>query len=708
MDRAWDIGMTPAPRLAALVLCALAGSGCGDPTIDLGPADGGGDGGGGNYGFPPGSDLAGLDLTGGGVTPCGDNQPGCQTASFGPPGHQFSLRSDPMPDPNESDNGVDRDGNGWLGLSASHANFDFLWLANTNDWNIGSVSKVNSKTVRETARYFTVTCFSNPGGSRAACDGTNGCCTRDDYARFQQRAQMQPDGPHQTVNASGNVPSRTAVDYNGDVWVANRAFGLQSSVSKIANDPSECTDRNGTPGIQTSSDVNGDGVIDTDCNRNGVPDDVADVQAKPCENGMAQEFYGLDDECVLFTTNTNEPDKWGRPLALGPGETDFGPSDAWAGCYQDGKFFRVDGTTGQIKDQTQVPHVDGTGPYGAAIDAAGIAWVTYLASGLSVFDAKQPAMTAKVRDPNGFAVSGYGITLDRDQNVWTGGYGTGHAYRYTPDRSNGFAKLSTGLWTVVNTPGANAGANGNGRGIAADARTAQTYFVWMARDGGFVTRIAASAISLPNGQDQSVDGSAMPAMRVDGSNTIGAGVDRDQNIWGISYGGSVATRIKVDQAGNMTPPDIQNGTPHMGCPVGGGDRCTLQFGGNPDPQPYTYSDFTGFGLRNFTDPKGDYSVIQKGCYSGDTQWANVTWDATVPPNTKLTLRARSGMTPTPDGSWGPWSADLDASPADLKTAVMPNPAPYLQVEFDFTTTDRSSTAKLKSFSINYLCLNGIG
>ena len=37
----------------------------------------------------------------------------------------------------------------------------------------------------------------------------------------------------------------------------------------------------------------------------GIPDDIANVKAKPCINGKAQEFYGFDDECVLFTTNTN-------------------------------------------------------------------------------------------------------------------------------------------------------------------------------------------------------------------------------------------------------------------------------------------------------------------------------------------------------------------------------------------------------------------
>ncbi len=660
----------------------------------------------------PGADLGTFDA---GVTPCGDNEPGCQQQGFGPPATTFPLQSDPSPDPNESDNGVNRDPSGWLGLSDSQTSFDFLWLANTNDWGTGSVSKVDSKRVREVARYFTVTCFSDPGGSRAACDGMNGCCSRDDWVRFQHRTSGLPDGPHQAVNLTSNSPSRTAVDFNGDVWVANRAFGVQSSVTRIANDPSECTERNGAPGIQTSSDVNGDGLIDTDCNANGLPDDVADVQKTPCTNGKPQEFYGLDDECILFTTNTNEPDKWGRPLALTPSGVDIGPSDAWAGSYQDGRFFRID-ATGQTVAMTSVPVIPGSGPYGAVVDASGIVWVTQLGAGLTWFDSGHPASVGQVRDASGFRVSGYGITLDRDQNVWTGGWGDGNAYRYTPDRSSGTANLSRGFWTVVTNPGGAAGATGNGRGIAADARSQNAYFAWMARDGnnqnpGFVVRIDASAIALPSGQDRTVDGSAMPGQKVDGTDTIGAGLDREQNVWGISYGGSVATRIEVDSAGNMTPPDLAGGGAGSGCPVGGGDRCALQLAGHPEPNPYTYSDFTGFGLRNFTSPKGFYSYVQKGCPGNDTQWARITWDADVPVGTTLTVRARSGKAPTPDNTWGDWTPPFSTSPAVLDAVsgpLSPNPADHLQVEFDFATTNFHTTPKLKGFTIDFICLNTIG
>src|SRR5207302_604902 len=133
---------------------------------------------------------------------------------------------------------------------------------------------------REVARYITVTCESNEkaswrdhstqivGGASGIptatnCDGTNGCCARG------------PTGGGRTpVQLIRNRPSRTAVDFNGDAWVANRAHDSppnQSSVTKIANKnnsitDTDCIDRNGNGKIETSFDANGDGIINTDCN----------------------------------------------------------------------------------------------------------------------------------------------------------------------------------------------------------------------------------------------------------------------------------------------------------------------------------------------------------------------------------------------------------------------------------------------------------
>ena len=57
---------------------------------------------------------------------------------------------------------------------------------------------------------------------------------------------------------------------------------------------------------------------------------------------------------------------------------------------------------------------------------------------LGYFDTRQPARAGTTRAPVGYAINAYGIALDRDQNVWQGGWTSGNAYRYTPDRPRGF------------------------------------------------------------------------------------------------------------------------------------------------------------------------------------------------------------------------------------------------------------------------------
>src|SRR5438128_1790999 len=223
-----------------LLVAAAFAVGCGSNTDNGGARDM--SGGGFNFDFAGqgGSDDAGPNE-------CGDNDPGCMVKGFGPDrGFPFPLGTDKPPDPNEADDGVARDKNGWLGLSSSQAAFDYLWLANTQDWDRGSITKMDSKTIRELARYWTVTCNSlGKGDRKGGCDGTNGCCAADSLQQYENRKNKQPQGPYQQVQTNSNDPSRTAVDFNGDVWVANRAFGGQSSVTKVANDITECIDRNG-------------------------------------------------------------------------------------------------------------------------------------------------------------------------------------------------------------------------------------------------------------------------------------------------------------------------------------------------------------------------------------------------------------------------------------------------------------------------------
>ena len=92
--------------------------------------------------------------------------------------------------------------------------------------------------------------------------------------------------------------------------------------------------------------------------------------------------------------------------------------------------------------------------------------------------------------------------------------------------------------------GAKLGAAGVGRGIAADSRTANQYWVWMAGNEGWIVRIPGSDIKMLK-MDQTIAGDDYFAYRVAGNSISGAGVDREQNVWSVATSGSVATRARA-------------------------------------------------------------------------------------------------------------------------------------------------------------------
>jgi hypothetical protein len=675
---------------------------------------------------------------------CGDNDPTCTVGGpTSPPPMQFPLPSDNPPPNNVTADGVGRDPNGDLILSSTNSVFDFLWIADDTAYSVGLVSKVRTKPFatapfyREVARYVSVTCQSDsvnggkegivlgkPAPAPLCTDGVHGCCSRAESV-------PGPNGKHQPIRVLLNRPSRTAVDFNGDVWVANRAVDLnlqtpgQASVSKIANDPKDCIDRNHNGKIDTSSDINNDGIITTDCNQDGLPDDASTI----CSPGQSHEFYGLDDECILFTTDVGGPTTgYGRPLALGPGTGNTGASDAWAGTWMDGTFYRVDGTTGLIKATVKInPQPDGgtmvnSQPYGAAIDSFGILWAPNEGSPyLFYFDTNTPTNQGMVKENlggggfYGIAVDGFALQTSSGsppqlvQQVWLGEVGANNAgaYRYRPVRGAGFPGLATGTWALANLSGGPA----QGRGIGVDNRT-PTSFAWVALDGlspavpsGALGRIP---IDIPDGMNSLAASNWFSTTQ---NGTLGAGVAADLDLWGINQGSSSATHFKVDPAGNVlnaAGPDI---VPLDDKPSASEDFCAPNSGlGTCKPHPYTYSDFTGFGLRNFTNPHGSYTWIQTGCAPMKTKWLKVVWDAMTPTGTTVTMKVRSADDATTLLS-APWTGGYTSSPADLSTApgpVMPNPSGFLQVEFDLTTTDKSATPVLQDFHILYECLNQVG
>ena len=111
-----------------------------------------------------------------------------------------------------------------------------VWADN---YNYGYVVRLDSKTGAQTARFDSV------------LNSING-----------QSTGVRPANEYCNWASTGNCPGRITTDANGDVWIVNRAFGTQGSLSKFSGNVAHCIDRNGDGVIQTSKDKNNDGLID--------------------------------------------------------------------------------------------------------------------------------------------------------------------------------------------------------------------------------------------------------------------------------------------------------------------------------------------------------------------------------------------------------------------------------------------------------------
>jgi hypothetical protein len=691
--------MTTTIRLGFAIVLVITLPGCGSDSSN---SDGGADlahSSSIDFSAPPEDDLAMTCET---PNACGDCDPGCGQFTLGPSvGSPFPISLDQPPDPNESEHFVLRDKMGYIDpIMPAYAT---VWSVNGNDWFHGTVSKISSKKKAEVARYYTVTCNSlGPGDRSAACDGKNGCCAADSFPQLMNRLANLPPGPAQQVQSTANGSLPIAVDWNGDVWVGN--LDKQGSATKIANDPSECVDRNGNGKIDTSNDVNADGLIQTDCNGNGSPDNIADVKSKPCNNGKPQEFYGLDDECVLLTTNVDRSGYLGgQVLALGPGTGDT--SDVWTVSYSSQIAFRIDGATGQTLEMH--PLDNSLTPFGAAMDTYGVLWISNLQnSTLAWLD----TATGKSGNANYyFHEPGTSITIDRDQNIWLAS--ESGAYRYTPDRSMNNTVLDKGWITEVDN------LSGIYQAfpitIAADDRGANGYFVWMLTGNTTMTRIPASQIPLPQvkGQDKIVDGSTYPTLTLP-QGQMGLGVDSNQDLWALNETTQTVIRIPVDANGVASPPDMSAAKGNLLCPAG--DTCLLKDNNASDPNPVAYGTFAGFGARLPPLGVSRYRyVVQNPCTGSDVpHWLRTVIDADQMPMmgapSQVAARFRSGPTAVPDGSWGAWTAQLPSLQIDLVKGKVLAPngdatSLDLQVEIDLGLAPQAPAPKLRGVTVTYRC-----
>jgi hypothetical protein len=278
----------------------------------------------------------------------------------------------------------------------------------------------------------------------------------------------------------------------------------------------------------------------------------------------------------------------------------------------------------------------------------------------------------------------YGIGVDGKDRVWLAGWSAGaKAFRYDHPRGVG---STLGTWDSYDFSNAVSQINtkiGRARGIAADDQG----IIWMSSDLNANNGNASQLIAF-NGDTGALKRFNYPNVGmvdfIDATDSltnqaIGVGLDTDGNAWVNNRSGN-AMRISRDTGVILR---------------------TKQQG----PGLYTYSDFTGYQLRNFTAPLGSFRQTFAAPECGtETIWRYLVWDALVPPKTSMqafvTVSNDLAELTNPTLRKGPFTS----SPADLRAAGVPK-GRFLRVEFVLRSEDRQSqlTPKLKSFDVNYEC-----
>jgi hypothetical protein len=327
--------------------------------------------------------------------------------------------------------------------------FSYIWIGNSPQ---GTVSKIDTETGTELGRY--------------------------------------------RASAGLDSPSRTSVNQYGDVAVANR--GAVGSLTKIAAELERCVERNGIPGIQTSSGA-------------------ADVLA-----------YG-EDECVLWNTPLPSAgyDRGPRAVAWEGGEidpvtcTNTVPNPrvwvSWRGDGNNIEIRRLDGETGAILDSAMT--VGGGGrTYGGAVNAEGDFWVATRGGqdNLIHTDAETLAVTVY----NVPAGDNHGMAVDKNGDPWVVTYNDGTNYVYRLD-------VATGTFVTAAT------SNARYRGIQIDRQGR----AWIA--GNMPCRL-----SLVDAENDALVDDAIP---LPGCGTpVGTSIDRDGFVWVVDQGTSTAYKVDPD------------------------------------------------------------------------------------------------------------------------------------------------------------------
>jgi hypothetical protein len=387
-----------------------------------------------------------------------------------------------------------------------------------------------------------------------------------------------------------------------------------------------------------------------DRNKNGKIDTSRDSTPIPWPDG---QFTNPPDECIRWIKVL---DSGSLPRAAGfdAGVLE-GKTNVYIGLYGRKQVLRLDANTGAILKTIDVtPCV----PYGLVLDKNSDVWVRCAEGSLTQI---QVNSGDKVVVYNGAKAPPcpYGIAADAQGRIYTAGAKC--VSRFDP---------MTQTWQTLDL-----GAQGATfpRGLAVDSMNQ----VWVADTGTGMYHVDASGPQL-------VYKGKTPNLS---SNNVGAAIDFDNNPWVISYANSKAYKV---------------------------DRATYKVQEvNVGRNPYTYSDMTGYQLRNAGAPSGIWRHTFQGCSGTGTQWFNIDWKMESPPGTLVTVRIRTAKDKASLAS-ATWTQvaqvkDGASTPPGVppaRIAASGIDASFLQVEFIMKSGKADITPILSSVTAGYSCFLG--
>ena len=300
----------------------------------------------------------------------------------------------------------------------------------------------------------------------------------------------QPAQTFCNFSTTGNCPGRVAVDTNGDVWIVNRAFSQQGTLSKFSGNLAHCIDRNNNGVIDTSFDKNNDGAIDV--------------------TPAAGEYFGQNDECILTTIKIGGVNDLPRGVAVDK----YGK--IWVSTYNGHQLYRYNPNEPVALEAT-VDLGAGVNPYSIA---SGNDYIFVSNRGSGGIKRVQITAPFTVSSATTGCPHTYGVVADPAGNgAWLGGWSGDGLYK---------ADFTTGSCTKYATPG-----GGSTTAVTIDL----TGNIWLANYANATVHKFNNA------------GTILGTYPAGGTSPHGLSVDFQGNIWTILHGPPSVSKINPNTGG---------------------------------------------------------------------------------------------------------------------------------------------------------------